>query len=86
MSSGSGFGRCSRSPSRIVERPEPTEEELQNLRLNKGYDHDEVHELLVAWGYTAHIHTCGEEASAKERVLGYRARRWVVERTHSWLN
>lgn len=70
----------------IIERPEPTEEELQNLCLDKGYDYDEVRELLVAWGYTAHIRTRGEEASAKERVPGYRARRWVVERTHSWLN
>lgn len=63
----------------IIERPEPTEEELQNLCLDKGYDYDEVRELLVAWGYTAHIRTRGEEASAKERVPGYRARRWAVE-------
>jgi len=70
----------------IIERPEPTEEELQNLCLDKGFDYDEVRELLAAWGYTAHIRTRGEEANAKKRVPGYRARRWVVERTHSWLN
>jgi putative transposase len=28
----------------------------------------------------------GEEAQALKREAGFRARRWVVERTHSWLN
>lgn len=28
----------------------------------------------------------GEEADAKRDIPGYRARRWVVERTHSWIN
>lgn len=70
----------------IIERPEPTEEAPQNLCLDKGFDYPQIHELVAAWGYTAHIRTRAEEADAKERVPGYRARRWVVERTHSWLN
>jgi putative transposase len=70
----------------VIERPEPTQGALQNLCLDKGYDYDEVRELLLAWGYTAHIRTRGEETNAKKRVPGYRTRRWVVERTHSWLN
>ncbi|MCL6432251.1 MAG: IS5 family transposase [Anaerolineae bacterium] len=70
----------------VIERPEPTEEDPQNLCLDKGFDSAEVRELLAAWGYTAHIRRRGEETAAKERVPGYRARRWVVERTHSWLN
>ena len=37
-------------------------------------------------GYTAHIRTRGEEAQEKREVPGYRARRWVGERTHAWLN
>ena len=28
----------------------------------------------------------GEEAKAIKRAAGFKARRWVVERTHSWLN
>jgi hypothetical protein len=28
----------------------------------------------------------GDEAQAVKREAGFRARRWVVERTHSWLN
>jgi transposase len=27
-----------------------------------------------------------EESADKKRKPGYKARRWVVERTHSWLN
>mgnify|MGYP003806442885 CR=1 FL=1 len=70
----------------VIDRPEPTEEDPQNLCLDKGFDYDGVRELVTVWGYTAHIRTRGEEIDAKKRVPGYRARRWVVERTHSWLN
>jgi len=69
----------------IIERPEP-EENPQNVSMDKGYDYPEVRELVAALGYTAHILARGEEAAAKEKIPGYRARRWVVERTHSWLN
>ena len=69
----------------IVERPVP-EETPQNMCLDKGYDYDEVRDVLQARGYTAHIRARGEETQAKREIPGYRARRWVVERTHSWLN
>lgn len=70
----------------IVERPQPTEKAPQNLCLDKGYDYPEVEELVEDFGYTAHIRSRGEETQDKKRIPGYRARRWVVERTHSWLN
>jgi len=69
-----------------IPRPEPTPEEPQGLCLDKGYDYDEVRQLAAAFGYTAHIRARGEEAQAIKREAGYKARRWVVERTHSWLN
>jgi putative transposase len=69
-----------------VARPEPTAEEPQGLCLDKGYDYNEVRELAVEFGYTAHIRARGEEAQAIKREAGYKARRWVVERTHSWMN
>jgi transposase len=72
--------------SMMIERPQPTEQEPQHLCQDAGYDYDEVREVVAKWGYTAHIRSRGEEKEAKERVPGYRARRWVVERTHSWLN
>ena len=67
-------------------RPAPTEEAPQHLCLDKGDDYPQVRELVAAWGYTAHIRTRGEEAQEKREVPGYRARRWVGERTHAWLN
>jgi transposase len=69
-----------------VSRPEPTAEEPQGLCLDKGYDYDEVREVAVEFGYTAHIRARGEEAQAIKREAGYKARRWAVERTHSWMN
>jgi putative transposase len=70
----------------VVPRPAPSEEHPQHLCLDKGYDYDEVREILANWGYTAHIRSRGEESQGKREIPGYRARRWVVERTHSWLN
>jgi putative transposase len=72
--------------SLVVERPEPTSEQPQGMCLDKGYDYDEVRELLDEFGFTAHIRARGEEAQALKQEAGFRARRWVVERTHSWMN
>ncbi len=69
-----------------VDRPQPTPEDPQGLCLDKGYDYREVRELLDEFGFTAHIRARGEEAQAIKREAGYKARRWVVERTHSWMN
>jgi putative transposase len=70
----------------VVERPAPSEDEPQNLCLDKGYDSKGVRELLEELGYTAHIRARNEEAADLRVIPGYRARRWKVERTHSWLN
>jgi len=65
----------------IIERPEPTETHPQGMCLDKGYDYQEVREILHEFGFTAHIRTRGEEAKALKREAGFKARRWVVERT-----
>ncbi len=70
----------------MVQRPEPTAYQPQNMCLDKGYDYPEVRKLVAAWGYTGHIKSRGEERAEKRSIPGYRARRWIVERTHSWLN
>lgn len=69
-----------------VERPDPTPEAPQGLCLDKGYDYDNTRELVREFGFTAHVRARGEEAQAIKREAGFRARRWVVERTHSWMN
>ena len=70
----------------VVKRPVTREKEKQNMCLDKGYDFDEVRALLAEFGFTAHIHARGEEALLLKREAGFRARRWVVERSHSWMN
>jgi transposase len=70
----------------VVERPEPTPEEPQNLCMDAGYDYDAVRDTLLEFGFTAHIRARGEEAKEIKQEAGKRARRWVVERTHSWMN
>jgi putative transposase len=69
-----------------VKRPAPTPAMPQGMCLDKGYDYDEVRDLLAEFGFTAHIRARGEEAKALQQDAGFRARRWVVERTHSWMN
>ena len=69
-----------------AERPDPTRGPVQHFCADKGYDYPDTRQLIAKWGYTAHIKSRGQERADKEQVPGYRARRWVVERTHSWFN
>ena len=69
-----------------IARPAPTAAKPQALCLDRGYDHEPVRELVAGHGYTAHIRSRGEEITLKLRTPGWRARRWVVEACHSWLN
>jgi len=69
-----------------LERPKPTKRKPQGLCLDKGYDYNEVRDLAREFGFTSHIRSRGEEAKEIKKKAGYKARRWVVERTHSWLN
>jgi transposase len=69
-----------------VKRPRPSRHQLQNLCLDKGYDFDEVRDLAREFRFTAHIRSRGEEAKLIRRSARFKARRWVAERTHSWMN
>lgn len=75
-----------------VERPPVDAEHEQGLCLDQGYDYQAVYELVEEFGYTAHIRPWGsgsgvaELAPEEAEVAKTQARRWVVERTHSWLN
>lgn len=70
----------------MVTRPAPSQTMPQGLCLDKGYDYDEVRRIVQEFGFTAHIRTRGEEAKAIQQEAGFKARRWVMERTHSWMN
>lgn len=70
----------------VIERPTPTEEHPQHLCLDKGYDNPTGHEAVDAHGYVGHIRRIGEEKFDPSGEKTHPARRWVVERTISWLN
>jgi hypothetical protein len=53
----------------------------QGLCLDKGYDFDEVRDIVKAFGLTARIRARGEETRVIKQEAGFEARRWVVERT-----
>jgi putative transposase len=69
-----------------IGRPEPTPEQPQRLCLDRGYDYERMRELVAERGYTAHLRSRGEEITLTLRTPGWRARHWVVEACHPWLN
>lgn len=69
----------------IVERPDPDVRE-QHLALDKGYDNPTGHTTVEKKGYTGHIRRIGEERLDGRGRKRHPPRRWVVERTHAWLN
>jgi putative transposase len=52
--------------------------------LDKGYDAQWVRNAIEIFDCEPHVRARGEEIQALK--AGEKARRWVVERTHSWLN
>ena len=70
----------------VIERPKPEETSPQNLCADKGYAGKGAKAAIEARNYIPHVVPRDQEAKAKKRNSEYKARRWVVERTHSWLN
>ena len=71
-----------------VPRPAPSPDQPQGMRLDKGYDFDEVRRTLDEFGFTAHIRSRGEEAKA--HIPAHQKRSWVQSQalgggTHSQL-
>jgi putative transposase len=54
--------------------------------LDGGYAYPWVDALGAGRGYTAHIRRRTDELALKRTIPGWRARRWVVEACHCWLN
>ena len=77
---------CATLDGLVIARPEPTEQQPQHLCLDAAYDAGWVREAVQGRGYQHHIRPRGEEKAEKVLTPGSRARRWVVERTHSWIN
>lgn len=70
----------------VVERPLPTEEAPQHLCLDKAFDNPTGEAAALEAGYIPHIRRIGEEKWDENKEKKHPARRWVVERTLSWLS
>jgi transposase len=58
----------------------------QHLCLDTGYTWESALETVVVRGYVPHIKSRGEERTERIYNPEYKARRWFVEVTHSWIN
>jgi putative transposase len=89
---GLAVGPANRNDHKMLEatlesRPvRPPRNASQHMCLDKGYDYDEARSVLEANDFVAHIRSRGEEQKEMERNRKRRPRRWVVERTHAWMN
>jgi putative transposase len=70
----------------VIVRPQPDEGNPQHFCADAGYKGQAALETVQARDYQPHIKQRKEEAEAKRTKPGWKARRWVVERTHSWMN
>jgi putative transposase len=70
----------------VVKRPEGKKAPKQHLCADKAYAGEPAQEAIESRKYIPHVRQRGEEVKAKKRNPRYKARRWVVERTLSWLN
>jgi putative transposase len=77
---------CATLDGIVIARPEPTEEQPQHLCLDAGYAGAPARQEIETRHYIPHIRSRGEEKQEKVLTPGHRARRWVIERTHSWIN
>jgi hypothetical protein len=69
-----------------IKRPKPTAQRPQGLCLDRGYDYPWVGELAADYRLVPHIRGRADEIRDRLTRPGWRARRWVVEACHSWLN
>ena len=72
----------------VVERPQPTDQGHPSTYVwTKGMTIPPTgHQAAAAHGYQAHIRRIGEEKLDSFGEKTHPARRWVVERTLSWLS
>ena len=69
----------------VIERPDIFEYP-QHLCLDKGYTGEPALEIVVLRGFIPHIKSRVEERTEGKSNPEHKARRWVVEVTHSWMN
>jgi transposase len=66
----------------VIQRPDSE----QHLCADKGYTGEPAQKAIKDRNYIPHVVQRGEEIREKKDNPSYKARRWVVEVTHSWFN
>jgi putative transposase len=69
-----------------VRRPRPTRRRRQHLCLDAGYDNQQVRRWADAHGFTRHVRPARPHSRPPKKSRRKKARRWVVERSHSFLH
>jgi transposase len=67
----------------VIDRPKDIE---QHLCADKAYEGQPALEVIVAKRYIPHVKRRGQEIQEKRSNPTWKARRWVVEVSHSWFN
>lgn len=70
----------------VAQRPAVSAEAPQHLCADAAYVGEPARQVIESRGYTPHVRSRGEEVRTKAQNPQHRARRWVVEVSHSWLN
>lgn len=72
---------CPLLDARVV-NPEPGT--TQNLCADAAYTGKPAEEIILNHGFVPHVRSRKDEKVSKANCPGYKARRWVVEVSHSW--
>lgn len=66
--------------------PYPQPDETFGFCADKAYESQAIRTFIHNKGLQDHIKSRSEEKAEKQTIPRYRAKRWVCERTHSWMN
>lgn len=58
----------------------------KHICLDKAYDNEPSYKTLACFGYSEHVAKKGQNLKDLPKKPGQKARRWVVELVHSWIN
>ncbi len=70
----------------VIKRPTPRQRRSKHLCADAGYYGKPALKVMLASGYIPHVVGRAKERAMKRRNPTGKARRWVVEVSHSWFN
>ena len=70
----------------MIKRKSPSVRRSKHLCADAGYRGKPALEIIESHGYIPHVVSRNKEAAIKQRDPTKKARRWVVEVCHSWVN